>query len=106
MAEQREAVHAHAEGEAAVPLGIETDAAQYIRMHHPRAEDLKPPTAFADPASLAAADDTADVHVGGRLRERKIRRAEASLHRGSEERLGKAIQGTFELGQGDALVDQ
>jgi hypothetical protein len=58
-----EAIHAHAEGEALVFVGVDAALAQHIGMDHPAAEDLHPAVALIE-LQLAAGAVAADVHLG------------------------------------------
>src|ERR1700674_3115104 len=94
IAQHRESVRPHAEGEALIKLGIDANRAQHIGMNLSRAGDLKP--AFTE----------GDIDFRRRLREGKERRPEANFEivalEESSKKLGKHA---FEIGEGDVLVD-
>ena len=83
--QHREAVDAHAEGEALV---LRRDRGRRcrarLRVHHAAAEDLEPVVAFAE-LQFAARAVAADIDFGRRLGEREVRRAEAQRHVGDFE---------------------
>src|SRR6516225_3197247 len=68
--EHRDAVDAHAPGEALVLVRIEAAIAQYVRMHHAAAENFHPILAFAEP-DLALVAAVLDVDFERRLGERE-----------------------------------
>ena len=79
VAQHRDALRAHAEGEAGVALGVDAAVLEHRRMHHAAAEDLHPAGALARGAAAPAAElartsISADGSVNG-----KIRGAEAHL---------------------------
>ena len=77
VAQHRDAVGAHAEGEALVALGIDAAVAQHDRMDHARAEDRHPAGPAAGRAADAAADEALDVERNRRLGERVVAGPEA-----------------------------
>src|ERR1043165_3114365 len=68
--EHRDAVDAHAPGEALVLVGIEPAIAQHVRMHHAAAENFHPILAFAE-ADLALIAAVLDVDLKRGLGERE-----------------------------------
>src|SRR5262249_28232046 len=102
---QRQPLHAHAEREAGVLVGVGADVLEEHRMHHAAAEDLHPSSLLAQPAALAVAALTLDVHLGGRFGIREEARPEARLDLAVEETLREHVQRPLEVGQADALVD-
>src|SRR5215203_6834464 len=58
---------AHAEGEAAVLVGVYAAVDEHLRVDHARAHDLQPACVLACPAAFAAAHDTVDGEVYPRL---------------------------------------
>src|SRR5690349_19469467 len=68
--EHRDAVDAHAPGEALVLVRVEPAIAQHVRMHHAAAENLHPILAFAE-ADLALVAAVLDVDFERGLGERK-----------------------------------
>src|ERR1700687_4395127 len=94
IAQHRESVRPHAEGEALIELGIDSNRAQHIGMNLSRAGDLKP--AFTE----------GDIDFRRPAREGKERRPEANFEivtlEESSKKLGKHA---FEIGEGDVLVD-
>ena len=109
----RNALDAHAEGEAGIHLRVDAGHAQDVRVDHAAAQDLEPARALAHAATLAvvqmtraAAHAAADVGLGGRLGEREEVRAEARLAIGAEHRACRSSSSVpFEVAEGDALVD-
>src|SRR5688572_28191560 len=94
VAEHREAVDAHAEGEARVARGVVAHALEHDRVHHAAAEDLEPARALAHAAlgAAPAADEALDVHLGAGLDEGEVARAEARLHVGAEEPVEEGLE--------------
>lgn len=66
-----DSLHAHSEGISAVFLAVDAVILQYGRIYHAATEYFHPSRAFAEGASLAAADVAADVHFGRWFREGK-----------------------------------
>src|SRR5439155_2154810 len=75
VAQERQPIGAHAEGEAAHHLGIVAAGAQHVRMDHAGAQDLEPAAAAADAAARVGraagggARRAGDVDLGARLGE-------------------------------------
>ena len=103
--EHRDALDTHAQGETGVTVGIDAVQGQDIRVHHAASEDFKPSGSLAHIASLAVAEGTGDVHLGGRLREGEIGRAQADAGVGAEQLLGEVGQRLLQVGEGDTLID-
>ena len=61
VAEVRDPLDAHAEGEALVPLRVDAAVAEHDRVDHAGAEDRHPAGARARGALRAVADDAQDV---------------------------------------------
>src|ERR1700761_2317145 len=76
--QHRDAVDAHAPGEALIDVGIDAAGAQHVRMHHAAAEDFHPVLAFAE-TNLALVAAALDVDFERWLREREERRPEAHV---------------------------
>ena len=74
-------------------------------MHHAGAEDFHPAGLLAGRAAGAAADLTLHVHLGGRLGERKERRAEAHLRGRREDTPSECRQRRLEVDECDAFID-
>src|SRR5215469_5664173 len=68
--EHRDAVHAHAPGEALVFVGIEPAIAQHVRMHHAAAENFHPILTFAE-ADFAFVAAVLDIDLKRGLGERE-----------------------------------
>src|SRR5579864_5543289 len=70
VAQHRDALHAHAEGEAAELFGIVVHETKDVRVHHTAPQQLNPPALLAESAwaavqySGAIALETADLDVG------------------------------------------
>src|SRR5437899_9505652 len=77
--QQRDALHAHAEGEPAKPIRIVAAVCEHHGMHHTRAHDLQPAGAFTQAASFARTDHAIHVHFDARLGEREVAGANAYL---------------------------
>ena len=71
--EHGDAFDAHAEGEAAVGLGVDAAGFEDVRVHHAAAHDLQPAGAFADVAALSVADVAAHIDLRGGFGEREYR---------------------------------
>ena len=82
--EVRDTLHAHTEGVAAIDLAVDAAGFQYVGIDHTAAEDFDPSGTLAERATLTAADVTADIHLGTRLREREIGRTQTDLGIGTE----------------------
>ena len=103
--QHRDAVDAHAPGEALVLVGIEPAIAQHVRVHHAAAENLQPVLALAE-ADLALVAAALDVDLERGLGEREEGRAEAHLHVVDlEEGLAELLQHPFHVAEMRALVD-
>src|SRR5207244_856687 len=72
VAEVRDPLDAHPEGEPLVALGIEAAVLEDDGMDHPGPEDRHPAAPRAGRAARAAADEALDVEGDGRLRERVV----------------------------------
>src|SRR5882724_8706104 len=108
--EHREAVDAHAEGEAADFFRVVIDEAVDGGIDHARAEELDPRGALAFRTSAAirsagsAAEGAGDVELNRGLGEREIARPEARLHRGAKKLLHEIFDGAGEIAKGDIGV--
>src|SRR5262249_33521332 len=105
VVQERDAVDAEAEGEARELLGIERDALEHPRMHHPRAHDLDPTRALALRAARALAEDAAHRDVDPGLDEREERRDEPRVRPLAEELLEERRHGPLQVGHRDPAVD-
>src|SRR4051812_12091176 len=96
VAQERDALDAHAEREALHLLGVVAvvaHEAEHVRVDHPGAEDLDPARALAEriagaarQVALAAAVEARHVDLDARLREREVTRADVDLALGAEQR--------------------
>src|SRR6478735_6021337 len=110
VAEHQRAVDAHAEREAGVAVVVDAARGEHARVDHAAAAPLDPALALAgatvvDSGVLAAADEAAQVDLGGGLGEGEVRRTEAGADPLAEHRRGEVVEGALEVGHGDALVD-
>src|SRR5690606_10956005 len=99
VAQHRQPLHAHAEGEAGVALGVDADRAQHVRMDHAAAQHL-------EPARAAVGALPGDVDLGAGLHEGEVAGAEAHLEIALEERAHELGQRALEVGESGVLVDQ
>ena len=99
-----DAFDTHAESVAGIDAGVDAAGLKVVRVDHTAAENLHPAGVFAEAASLAAADIAADVHLGTRLGEWEVTRAEAYLRVGTEHLTGKGEQHLLEVGEADVPV--
>ena len=88
-----------------VALGVDAARRQHVRVDHPAAEDLEPALAAAEPATLAAAQAAAHVHLGRRLREREEVRAQPDAAVRAEHLAHEVLERALEIAERDALVD-
>ena len=105
VAQHRDALRAHSEGEAGVALAVDADVREDVRVHHPAAQDFEPAGLTADPAPRPAADDALDVHLRGGLREGKVGRPETDLQVRLEDVAAEGGQGPLQVREVRALVD-
>src|SRR5438105_9489423 len=108
------AVHAHAEGEAAdlvriVAIGF--NEAEDIRINHAAAEELDPSAGFAEPAILGRAEfasaatfEAGNLHVRARFSEGKEAGIETRLHAGAEEFFHGVVERALEVAKSDVGV--
>src|SRR5687768_17313717 len=66
VAEHGDALRPHAEGEAAVLVGVYAAVHEHLRVDHPRAHDLQPACVLARPAARPAAPDAVYRQVHAR----------------------------------------
>ena len=113
--EHGDALGAEAEGEAGVFIGVVADARQHPGMHHACGHDFDPAAVAADAAaafplilslSKGIAGEAVYGHVHARLDEREVVAAEADAAFFAEEAAGELVEGAFEVGEGDALVNR
>lgn len=62
-------------------------------------EDLYPTGSFTEGATLTSTNVAGDVHLGGWLREREVRRTQANFCIRTEHFLGEEQQGLFQVGE-------
>src|SRR5260221_2809458 len=109
VADHREALHAHAEGEARVSLRVDPRVRKDVRVDHPSAEHLQPPGPLTDAARRprrSGAEGALDVHLGTRLDEGEVAWPEADRKPTTVEPLGESSQHTLQLRKADALIDE
>src|SRR3569623_2909325 len=103
--QQRDAVDAHAPGEALIDIGIDAAIPQHVRMPHAAAENLQPVFAFAETNYVLAAA-TLDINFHRRFGEREERRTESHIDViDFEERLAEFRQNPSQMTKVRALVD-
>ena len=103
--QHRDAVDAHAPGEALVLVWIEPAIADDVRVHHAAAEDFQPILALAE-SDLVLAAAALDVDLERRLGEREERRPEAHVDVVDlEEGLAELLQDPLEVAEMRAFVD-
>ena len=95
VAQHRQAIRSHAEGEALVALRIDADCAQHVRMHLARARDLQP-AASPKPMSISA-----EGSVNGKNDGRKRTSQIVALEEAAQE-IGEHA---FQVGEAHVLVD-
>src|SRR5581483_2425013 len=82
--QDRNPLHAHAKREPAHLRRIVTvvlHELEYVRVHHPAAQQFNPAAELAGPATLPATEDAAHLHIGARLGEWEKRRIKSRFHR-------------------------
>src|SRR5579859_170450 len=103
------ALHAHAEGEAA-DLGRVVAVALYefedVRVNHAAAQQLDPPTLLADAAAFASTLEAAHGHIGAGFSEGKERREKARLHSGAEQRLHGMVERALEVAECNVAINR
>ena len=104
VAEHRDPLDAHPEGEALVPLRVDPSVLEDDRVDHPRAEDRHPARSPAGRAAGAAADEAADVEGDRRLGERVVAGPEAGGRALAEHRVGELDELALEVRQVRPLV--
>src|SRR5690606_6077328 len=103
--QHRDAVDAHAPGEALVLVRVEPAVAEHVGVHHAAAEDLQPVLALAE-ADLAALARALDVHLRRWLGEGEEGWAEAHLHLVDlEEGLAELLEDPLQVADVGGLVD-
>src|SRR5690554_6788687 len=95
--EHGDALHAHAEGEAAVFLRVDAHRLEDVGIDHAAAEDLKPAGLAADATARAFAEDAPDIDLGAGLGEGEIARAKAQRGARAEDALGEVPERPFEV---------
>src|SRR5262249_55089957 len=107
VADHREPLHAEAESEAGVALGVDAAVGEDVGMDHPGSEHLEPACAFADAAALLGllgAEDALDVYLCSRLDEREVARTEPHTDLVTVQTLRERRQDALELRERDPLV--
>ena len=97
VAELQGALDAHAEREAGVDVGVDAAGAQHVRVDHAAAAPL-------DPARAALLLREPHVHLGGRLGEGEVRRAQPGARLGAEHGAGERVERALEVRHRDADV--
>ena len=100
-----DALDTHAEGVAAVLLGVDAAELQHVGIDHTTAKDLNPAGMLAESATLTATDEAGDVHLCTGLREGEVGGTQADLGVSTEHLTGKRQQHLLEVCEGDVLVD-
>ena len=75
-------------------------------VNHSAAQKLDPAGVLASAAAGAGAEDARDLHVGAGLGEGEEAGEEARFDAGAEERLHGVVEGSLQVGEGDAGVDR
>ena len=75
-------------------------------MHHAAAQHLQPAALAADPAALAATDDTFDVHLRRRFGEGKVGRPETHAEIALKKVFQEIVQDALEVGETHVGIDQ
>src|SRR5260370_5818817 len=91
VAEHGEAVDAHAEGVTGELLRVVAHAGEHVGVHHAGAQHFQPAGVLADLAAAPAAERMRDVHLGGRVGEGEVARAQARLDLGAEAGRGERV---------------
>src|SRR5207247_3591971 len=86
MAQHRDPLEAHPEGEARNLLGVVADVAEHVRVDEPGAGELDPARELARAAAVSAAEEARDCDPERRLGEREEVGDEADLLVLAEER--------------------
>ena len=81
--------HPDPEGKTRIFLSVVTNRFENLRMNHPAAQNLQPPRAGTDPASISAAHDTPHVHFSAGLGEREEAWPEPDRDLAAEELMDK-----------------
>ena len=97
-------LNAHTERPACIHFGIVTDKSEYVGIHHSTTENLQPPAVLAHLTPLAVADETGNVNVGTRLRERKERWPEFVFQTASVELLDERDQRSLQVAERHSFV--
>src|SRR5580698_6160595 len=105
-----DAFDAHAESEAGDLFGIVGrlffgSEGEDGGIDHAASEKLDPSGLLAFAASIASAEDAADLNVGGWLGEGKERREETCFDGRAEERFHGVVERALEVAEGDVAVD-
>ena len=78
---------------------------QYMRMNHSAAKDLDPAGTFTEAASFSSALEAAHIYLCAGLCEREMMGTELCLRLRSEQLLCKYFQSSFQVSEGNVLVD-
>ena len=100
-----DALHAHAEGIAAVDRRVDAALLQHVGVDHTAAQNLYPAGVLAEATALTTADEARDVHLGTRFCEGEVTGTQADLRVGTEHLLGKRQEHLLQVGERDVLVD-
>src|SRR5205823_8286030 len=106
--EHREALDASTECEALILRGVVADAAKDVGVDHAAAGGLDPAVAATHVAGgiAALAREAVEGDLGGRLGEREVIDAEPDLAIASEDLARERVEGPFEVGHRELLVDR
>src|SRR5205814_1965811 len=104
----RKAFNAPTEGEALILRGVVADAAKDVGVDHAAAGGLDPAVAATHVAGgiAALAGEAVEGDLGGRLGEREVIDAEPDLAIASEDLARERVEGPFEVGHRELLVDR
>ena len=100
-----DALHAQAEGVAAIDCAVDATGLEHSGIHHATTQDLDPARVLAETAALAATQHASHVHLGAGLGEREVAGTQADLGLGTEEFLGEMQQHLLQVGKGHILVN-
>ena len=95
---------AHTECEARVNFAVDAASFEHIGVYHTAAQDFHPTGAFAECASLAAAEVARDVHFSRWLSEWEIRRTKTNLCVWAEHFLCEVEKHLLKVGESHVLV--
>ena len=95
----------HTEGVAAIDGAVDAAGFQYVRVNHTATENLYPAGVFAEAASFAAADVTADIHFGTGFCEGEVAGTQTDFRIRAEHLTGKGEEHLLQVGKRYVLID-